>query len=277
MKERCGLSPEELRNVALKAAREAAALLRDYAMDPSVLKPVGVGAGGDASIAADRMSEEYVVEVLRAEGLKFKLVSEESGVIACDDYDVIAVLDPLDGSTNYTAGVPYAAVSLAFVDPKGDGLDSLLAGAVAPVFWGPAFSFSRGEGAFVDSSPLKRLESKRILSIYTESDVFTAIKKYWRLTGKTKIRCYGAAALDICLVALGVADAFIDFRGRLRNVDIAAAAGVALESGCVISDVTGAPLRFTASRIERVGTVLVARDKETHEKLVEAIKSAECC
>ncbi|MCC6052460.1 MAG: hypothetical protein LM585_04415, partial [Fervidicoccaceae archaeon] len=66
------------------------------------------------TIKADLLAENYIVNQLKELGFKGKIVTEETGVIEVGDSDLIAIIDPLDGSINYSLGIPWFSISIAF-------------------------------------------------------------------------------------------------------------------------------------------------------------------
>jgi len=87
--------------------------------------------------------------------------------------------------------------------------------------------------------------------------------------GRPKIRSLGSASLDIIYTSIGRFKAFIDLRGRLRNVDVAAAIGFAREVGAYIIDDRGGHVEMPLDRLSNIGSIVVTRSKE----VVELLKS----
>lgn len=145
----------------------------------------------------DLAADEVVVERLRSEG--FGVLSEESG--ATDpDREIIVVVDPIDGSTNASMGLPWFATSLCAVDAEGP-----LAALVVNQATGASWQAIRGAGAARDGAAI------RPSAVDALDQALVAVSGLpHRHLGWNQFRCYGAAALDICAVAQGTFDAFID-------------------------------------------------------------------
>ncbi|MFN4046151.1 MAG: inositol monophosphatase family protein [Acidilobaceae archaeon] len=259
---------EDLRRIAVRVAGEAAGLLRDYACDSRYARKVK-----GETIVADKIAEDYILDALRGENLKVRGVSEEKGPFG--DEGLFAVIDPLDGSTNYTNCISWASVSIAFA--LGNTMESLVAGAVAPVFYGNTFSFSRGGGCYYGGRRLTKPKTvPRLVFAYTEDPVkaqklINAVK---HIEPEVKIRGLGSAALEICYVAAGKAMLFADLRSRLRNVDIAAAVGFLRECGGEAYNLRSAILNPGLENIEVVGDVVASLNKNialNFLKLIETI------
>ncbi|HUR77281.1 MAG TPA: inositol monophosphatase family protein [Acidimicrobiales bacterium] len=161
------------------------------------------------------------------------VMSEESG-LTNGDRGIVVVADPIDGSTNASAGLPWFATSLCAVD--GDGPR---AAVVVNQATGTRYRAARGDGATIDgqtTAPLRPVELR---------DAFVGVSGLpdhhlgWR-----QFRALGASALDICAVAAGVLDAFIDCTARPAHGpwDYLGAMLVCHEAGAVVTDRYGEDL-----------------------------------
>ncbi|MDM7275905.1 MAG: inositol monophosphatase family protein [Thermoprotei archaeon] len=256
---------EDLRRIAVRVAGEAAGLLRDHACDSRYTRKVK-----GETIVADKISEDYILDALRGENLKVRGISEEKGPFG--DEGIFVAIDPLDGSTNYTSCISWASVSIAFA--LNNTMESLVAGAVAPVFYGNTFSFSKGGGCYYGGRRLARPKTvSRLVFAYVEDAVkaqklIDAVK---HIEPEVKIRGLGSAALEICYVAAGRAILFADLRGRLRNIDIAAAVGFLRECGGEAYDSKSAILNSSLENIEVVGDVVASLDKNVALEFLKLI------
>lgn len=254
--------PEDLRRVAVRISSEAAGLLRDHACDPEYAR----GVGGE-TIVADRLSEDYIIDALRNENLRVRGISEERGYFG--DGDLVVIIDPLDGSSNYLNCISWASVSIAFA--IGNRLSDVIAGAVAPVFFGNPLSFSRGGGCY-DGGVRVRISkpNSNMVFAYAEDPVVASrlIAFTRRLGPNIKIRGLGSAALEIAYVALGRVLLFVDARSRLRNVDVAASVGMLRECGGEAFNSRGEPLESSFDKVEVVGDVIASLDRNLALSLV---------
>ncbi|MEB3778837.1 MAG: hypothetical protein GSR85_01195 [Desulfurococcales archaeon] len=263
------MEPGELRRVALRVAGETAALLRDYMCDEGLSRVLE----GETTLA-DKMAEDYAIDVLRSEGIRAFIVSEELGVTGSGD--IVALIDPLDGSKNYLACIPWAAVSIAFAKPRANSVSDVLAGAVAPVNRLPPFSFEKGGGCYHGGVRVtdRRSGIAEIVNVYVEHEeaVYKLAKlvRSWRRG--VKIRSLGSASLELSYVALGTFTAFIDIRSKLRNIDIAAAAGGIVECNGFIASEDGGKIPFHADGVHRIGNIVAARDKDTGLAIIKALR-----
>ena len=138
------------------------------------------------------------------------MLSEESGRHH-PDRAVTVVVDPVDGSTNASRGIPWFATSLCAVDAEGP-----LAALVVNLVSGTTYVAERNAGATGDGKPLQ--PSART----SMGESLVALSGFpGRWLGWYQYRALGAAALDLCAVASGVVDAYIDCScGRARSVGL---------------------------------------------------------
>lgn len=179
---------------------------------------------------SDIVADEAALGVLGSG--RVGVLSEESGGHDLDR-DVVVVVDPLDGSTNAFHGIPWFATSLCAVDRDGP-----LAAVVVNQASGVRFEAVRGGGARCDGAVITPTNAVRL------DDAIVAVSGYpdhhlgWR-----QFRALGASALDICAVAAGVIDAFIDCTpGQHGPWDYLGGLLVCREAGAVIADGNGAEL-----------------------------------
>ncbi len=257
--------PEDLRRIAIRISSEAAALLRDYACNREYTR----GTNGE-TIVADRVAEDYIVNSLRDEGLKVRGISEERGRFG--DGDLVVVIDPLDGSSNYSNCIPWASVSIAFA--VGNKLSNVIAGSIAPVFFGDPISFSKERGCYEGGVRVTRLDhSSNMVFAYVEDPViaYRMLGFFKDMGGNIKIRGLGSAALEIAYVALGRALLFIDARSRLRNVDVAASVGIVRECGGEVYNSHGEPLEATLDDVVMVGNIVASLDRSLALTLISRV------
>lgn len=110
-----GLSPDgaKLKSLCQKAAEAAASSIREMAGSRAAAEMVRMGADGTPTKSIDRAAEDAVLDTLRASGLGFRVLSEEAGeALIGDGEDYFLHLDPLDGTFNAIAGIPFYSVSI---------------------------------------------------------------------------------------------------------------------------------------------------------------------
>jgi myo-inositol-1(or 4)-monophosphatase len=231
----------ELLDLALRLARDAARLIRD--------RPADLGAGTkatptDAVTVTDRAAERLILAGLNDARPQDAVVAEESGSTGPGDaYGVRWYVDPLDGTVNYLYDLPQYAVSIA---AEVDGV--VVVGVVLDVPTGDEYTAVRGAGAYRNGERLRcRSETDPALSLVATGFSYEAERRAYQaeilrtvLPRVRDIRRMGAAALDLCAVAAGVVDGY--YEERLKPWDWAAGALVAAEAGARVGTVGGGPL-----------------------------------
>lgn len=205
---------------------------------------------------SDLAADAAALEVLAAAGVG--VLSEESGRHR-PDAELTVIMDPLDGSTNASRGIPWFATSLCAVDADGPR-----AALVVHLVTGDRFEAVRGAGATCNGEPLVpsgcRHLDRALLGLSGYPPRYLGWKQY---------RALGAAALDLCAVAAGVLDGYLDCSWNAHGSwDYAAGWLVCTESGAVVADASGRDL-LTVDHGER-RTPVAAATPELLQQLIEA-------
>jgi myo-inositol-1(or 4)-monophosphatase len=213
-------------------------------------RPAGDTAG---QYALDLVADAPVCAHLVAHGVG--VLSEESG-LHHPEREVIVVVDPVDGSTNASRRIPYYATSLCAVDADGP-----LAALVVNVATGERFDAIRGRGARRDGEPIHASDATRLdqalLAVNGLPD------RHW---GWAQYRSFGAAALDLCAVACGRVDAYIDATISSHGPwDYLGGLLICREAGAVVTDAEGRDLVVLEHGARR--TPIAAATPELHDAI----------
>jgi myo-inositol-1(or 4)-monophosphatase len=224
----------DLLDLAVRCARAAGAELLSRYGDVQGLETKSTAT--DPVSDADRASERLIVDLIMAERPDDGLIGEE-GADRPSGTGLTWVIDPLDGTVNYLYEIDNFAVSIGIEDVDG--------GLVAAVF-DPTrdrmYTAIRGEGAFQDGKPL-RVNDPVPLDRALVSTGFGYLAERRRVQGALiaqllphirDIRRIGSAALDLCQVASGAVDAFME--EGVQHWDVAAGGLIAREAGAVMTD-----------------------------------------
>jgi fructose-1,6-bisphosphatase/inositol monophosphatase family enzyme len=217
-------------------------------------------AGDSASHAgqhhSDRAADAAALKVLAAADVA--VLSEESGHHDAGR-EITVVVDPLDGSTNASRGIPWYAISLCALD--GDGPRAAL---VVDVPHGWRYQAVRGGGAFVDGRPLR---PSGCIELGEAVVGLSGFPKHW--LGWKQYRALGAAALDLCAVAQGTLDAYVDCSWSAHGVwDYLGGLLICQEAGAVVGDAEGRELVVLEADARR--TPLAAATPELYRQVAEA-------
>jgi len=209
--------------LAEEAARKAGARLLDgFGKEQSVLAETP----GDIKLQADRDAEATIMEHLAVTG--FPVLAEESGIHGeIKEGEPAWIIDPLDGTMNYSRGVPQCAVSI--------GLslgDQPVAGVIFDFTRDEMFSGIVGEGAHLNGQPIRVSKATRpdqVLFVtgfsarvdFEKPDALEVVQYARRFR---KIRMPGTAAIMLAYVAAGRYDAYAEFGTMFWDI----AGGVAL-------------------------------------------------
>ncbi len=230
----------ELRAIAESVAVEAAALVRGRqgsGLEVADRKSSPV----DVVTEVDRESEAFLKSRLAALRPDDGFFGEEGGR-GRSSSGVTWVVDPIDGTVNFLYGIPHFAVSVAAVDDQ----ERSLAGAVVDVSRGVVFSAALGAGATQDGIPLRvrepaPLAEQLFVTGFQYQQEVRALQgaAVGRLVPQVRdIRRMGSAALELCAIGAGTADAYVE--EGLHLWDRAAGALVAQEAGAVVEVHPGA-------------------------------------
>ncbi len=189
--------------------------------------------------AIDLAADRAVLEVLDGSGLG--VLSEESGLHRPDS-ELMAVVDPVDGSTNASRGIPWYATSVCILDGAGPRV-----AVVANLATGVRYHAVRDGGAWRDTTRIAAsgcTEMRRAV---------VALNGYPpRHLGWAQFRALGSAALEMCAVADGTLDVFsVGGRAHLAPWDYLGALLLCTEAGAVVADLDGRKLvttEFSARR-----------------------------
>ncbi|WP_433502186.1 inositol monophosphatase family protein [Pseudonocardia halophobica] len=261
----------ELRRVAVQVAGEAAAHLR------TLPAPRETGAVGTKSTPTDVVTEsDRALERLVRERLAELRPGEPVyGEEAAGDAGAARwVVDPIDGTVNYLYGLPWYAVSVAAVR---DGVS--LAGAVVEPASGVVWSAAAGAGATRDGVPLRvTTETELSQSLVACGFSYDAGRRARQaammaavLPRVRDLRRTGSAALDLCALAAGRFDAYVEH--GINWWDWAAAALVAQEAGALVR-VRPAPGRARADGAELGEDVTLAATPGVAEAFEELLREA---
>lgn len=215
-------------SVAIEAARRAGEMQLAGLRQPVAVRQA---TRHDVKLQMDVDCEAIIRDTLRAAFPGHAILGEEEG----GDIDATVptwIVDPLDGTVNYSRGLPHFCTSIAL---QIDG--EMQAGVVYAPVTGELFTAEAGGGAWLNSeriavSQVDRLDRAIVAmgfakSVETITGMLTEMHELAHAVHK--VRILGAAALDLAYVAAGRLDGFLEY--GLRNWDIAAGTLLIREAG----------------------------------------------
>lgn len=218
------------------------------------LEDWGLAGTRSGQYLSDLAADEAAIAVLSSAGLG--VLSEESG-LHDEGRSLFAVLDPVDGSTNASRSLPWYATSICVLDEKGPR-----AALVVNQSSGISYEAVRGRGARRDGlaiAPSGATELSRSIIGLSGSPK--------RPYGWRQYRSLGAAALDLCCVADGTLDGYVDCADRSHGPwDYLGGMLVCIEAGASVAETNGIEL-ITRDPHERRSPVAAATEKLLGELL----------
>lgn len=265
--------------VAVAAARAAAAIQVElYERVEHIVKK----SAKDVVTEADHRSEEAIIGIIRDAFPGDAILAEESGHSGSRDGAAPAdgagssapvdaehriwVIDPLDGTVNYAAGIPHFCTSIGFASGGRPAV-----GVVIDPMRDEVFSAVAGQGARLDGSPIHASNGDLgdgVISLALPPAGFSRRERAIRAAVRVP-RSMGSAALGLAWTANGRFDAFIQWRG-LSLWDLAAAGLIAEEAGNKVTTVDGSPW-FDLTRPTR-STGLLAAPPAHHATLLGLLR-----
>jgi len=244
---------------ALEAARRAGGVLREGFRARPEIKYKGEI---DLVTDTDERAEEVIREVLLGAFPDYGLLGEEGGETTGGE-DARWIVDPLDGTTNFTHKLPMFAVCIA-LEKAGE----VVLGVVYDPINEATFIAERGRGARLNDEPIGVSDAEELVRAlivtgfpYEREEVPAAVDLFGRFATRAQgMRRLGSAALDLCYVAAGRLDAYYE-RG-IHAWDVAAAGLILEEAGGRITDYKGDPFELD-------GEEMVASNGPLHPALIE--------
>ena len=204
---------------AAEAVRRALGGLDDWG-------PAGTTPG---QYRSDLVADEAAIAVLEDAGMA--VLSEETG-LHHPDRPMLAVLDPVDGSTNAARALPWFATSVCVLDEAGPRVALVVNQAT-----GERFEAVRGGGASLGGRAIAPSGCASISEAVVALGGWPSRHLGWR-----QMRALGAAVLDLCAVADGRLDAYIDCGGAHCPWDYLGGLLICQEAGACVADAEGREL-----------------------------------
>lgn len=218
---------------------------------------------------ADRSNEELIRAALLADWPEDGFLGEEEGEIK--NRGGRWLVDPIDGTTNFIYGIPLYTISIAYEEAG-----ELVLGCVYCPGLNEMFTAARGQGAFLNGKAIHPRETTvlrdALVGMAFSHRIDADAARMMRLIPLLREKCsdmrrLGSAALDLCFVACGRYDAYVEL--SLHLYDIAAGLVILREAGGVAESWPGDP-----EPVEKNGNVF-ASSKSIHDALRNVLLETE--
>ena len=232
----------ELLELAQKVGLDAGALLMER---PPAFEIESKSTAIDIATQMDKKAEKFIVESLLAARPDDGIIGEEGSAVESKS-GITWVIDPLDGTVNYFYGLPGWNVSIAAKDKDGSVVGVVTAPTINSTWWA-----TRGGGTFYNGHQIHcndpiALDRSLIATgfQYDVSHRITQLEDFSKLVPIVRdLRRNGAAAVDLCHVAMGALDGY--YEAGLKEWDWAAGALVATEAGATFKHYGQGPMRIS--------------------------------
>jgi len=188
----------------------------------------------------DKEAEKKIVACLQELTPEAGYITEED-TVKQEDKDLVWIIDPLDGTTNFLNKIPHFSISIALMQNK-----EVVLGIVYEIMLDIAYTAIKGEGAWENEKTISVTETNKMLDAVVvtgfpyrrdiDIDASLRVLKYCVVNCRG-VRRLGSAALDLAYVAAGKIDIY--YENSLNIWDIAAGALLVTEAGGTMKDYNG--------------------------------------
>ena len=218
--------------------------VKDLVGTPEGNTKMGLGAAGDISRKIDLIAEKKVIDIIKKSGKNPTIFGEECGLIKGNDNDGYIIMDAIDGTTNVTRSIPFNCCSLAYASDS--RMSSVVDAAIIDIARGDLYYASKDKGAYLNGNKIsiRNTDSVKEDEIIAGVNISGISQELLHSIGPiisklNHIRVFGANALELCFLARGYLDMFMDLRDKIRPTDMAAAFLIVKEAGGLVLDKAG--------------------------------------
>ncbi len=276
-----GKQPDWLR-ILEECGENVKTQIQNIRKSPPPKSDLGIGAGGDPIKPVDLAAESAITQTIWQYGQSFTLISEESGIkkFGQNPDSLFITTDPIDGTTNFVRGLPFYCCSIAISNTP--IISQVFAAIVVDLVHNVSYAAIEGKGSHRNGQRITPSQTsdlgKAIIGLDINTPMKEVIPRISNLIQHTQhIRHFGANALEICYVADGLTDAFVDLRGKLRTTDTAAAFLILKEAGGTLTTPEGKPIDLRLDPTQRLSLV-ASGNPQIHGTILDFInKGSTAC
>ncbi|MBW2995466.1 inositol monophosphatase, partial [Candidatus Woesearchaeota archaeon] len=231
-----GVYSNVLKQTAVKAAKEAGKVIQSGFRKQHKVKSKGTT---DVVTEIDKKSQDVIFKTIKSRFPDHSFLSEESPKLRGKS-DYLWIIDPLDGTANYSSGVPFFCTSICLAYKK-----ELLIGVVFDPLHNEMFVAEKGKGAFLNGKKVTVSKEKNLnrALIGMDSGHYKRSRTVRKVAGFVDfvrgVRWQGAAALSLSHVACGRLNAY--FTVNTNAWDVGAGVLLVIEAGGYTSEINGKP------------------------------------
>ena len=253
-------SQEKYLQVAIKAAKEAGPIFKKHFGNAGKVKMKN-NDPRNLVTQIDLAIEKQIRKTILKNFPTAKIIGEEFGSSILEQDDVVWIIDPIDGTTNYIRGIPLTCITIGVWDKHGP-----LVGAVYNPLINQIYTALRGKGAFLNGKKIK------VSAINSVSEASGGIgwmspesgkKTFNQIIGDVrKIRVLATSSWQTCMVASGALDYYVT---RDVNIwDVGGPLAILKEAGGKFSDFSGSPSTIALKEI-------IASNGKIHSELIKKL------
>jgi myo-inositol-1(or 4)-monophosphatase len=247
-------------NVLKQACRQVHAKTKGLAGTAMASRQMGRGAGGDISRRIDLIAEKTVIDLVRKRSIDATIIGEECGRI--DGKRGYIIMNSKDGTTNAVRGIPFYCCSIAYATDF--RVSTVRDASIIDLARGDLYYASRGKGSFLNGkriAAMKESPADPTIGMNVSGVKPSVVERLAPIIADADhTRQFGANALEMCFLARGFLDAYVDLRGKIRPTDIAAGYLIAKEAGAKIYSDRWLELESDLDVKTRLSYVVVAND-----------------
>jgi myo-inositol-1(or 4)-monophosphatase len=217
----------KLLDIGLCAAKSA---LKIIELEKNSSKKIDKNLSKDVKVFADIKSEKAIIEYLE-NATDFSILSEEFGFIKKSS-DYLWIVDPIDGSVNFSRDIPFYSISIGLWKKNNPVL-----GIIYDLNTNDIYKGIIGQGSWfneitINTSPLKKIENAIICTgfpvsyNFSDTEIMSFVNK---IKDFKKVRLLGSASLSLAYLAKGSVDAYAE--KNIKIWDVAAGIAIVIAAG----------------------------------------------
>lgn len=220
----------------------------------------------DFATQADLESEQKIVQIITKNLPEHSIIAEESGKLDKGS-KYTWVIDPVDGTFSFVAGIPYYSVSIGLLINNQPNLGVIYNVSMKKIYWA-----EKSKGAYLNGKKISVSQQSKLEEAATGLDFGHRQKRQSKIDKYvtpliTKVGypySFGSAVATLGLVAEGVLDCYVN---QAWIWDFVAGAVIVKEAGGKIADFTGQEPDWSKERLD-----IIASNGLIHEQILEALK-----